>query len=90
MNDTETVKKIAVLIDADNAQHKNLQTVLNEITKYGQILVKRAYGDWSSSNLSRWKNALNRLAIVPVQQFALTKGKNSTDMAMVIDAMDLL
>jgi uncharacterized protein (TIGR00288 family) len=90
MADADPVKKIAVLIDADNAQHRNLQTVLNEITKYGQILVKRAYGDWSAPNLRTWKNVLNRLAIVPVQQFALTKGKNSTDMAMVIDAMDLL
>lgn len=81
--------KLAVLIDADNASADIIEPLLEEIAKYGIASVKRIYGDWSSG-LHKWKAALLPHAILPVQQFAYTKGKNATDMAMVIDAMDLL
>ncbi len=90
MKDIETSKKIAVLIDAENAQCSVLAAVLNEISKHGHIVVKKAYGDWSSTHLKNWKQPLNELAINPVQQFSYTQGKNSSDAAMIIDAMDLL
>ncbi|MDF7675230.1 NYN domain-containing protein [Neisseriaceae bacterium ESL0693] len=86
---TENSAKLAVLIDADNASASTVESLLEEIAKYGIASVKRIYGDWSSG-LSKWKDALLPHAITPVQQFAYTKGKNATDMAMVIDAMDLL
>lgn len=86
----DTVKKIAVLIDAENAQYSILGAVLSELSKYGHIIVKRAYGDWSSEHLRNWRQPLNELAINPVQQFSYTQGKNSSDSAMIIDAMDLL
>lgn len=86
---TENSAKLAVLIDADNASAGTVESLLEEIAKYGIASVKRIYGDWSSG-LSKWKDALLPHAITPVQQFAYTKGKNATDMAMVIDAMDLL
>ncbi|KAK7214800.1 hypothetical protein V2G26_002803 [Clonostachys chloroleuca] len=82
--------KLAVLIDADNAQPKIARLVLAEIAKYGTAFVKRAYGDWTTNNLSGWKEQLLSNSIQPIQQFAYTQGKNSTDAAMVIDAMDLL
>lgn len=82
-------KKLAVLIDADNAPADIIDEMLEEIAKYGVASVKRIYGDWSHG-LNKWKAALLPHAIIPVQQFAYTKGKNSTDMALVIDAMDLL
>ncbi|QEY26786.1 NYN domain-containing protein [Neisseria zalophi] len=82
-------KKLAVLIDADNAPADIIDRLLAEIAKYGIASVKRIYGDWSHG-LSKWKAALLPHAIIPVQQFAYTKGKNATDMALVIDAMDLL
>ena len=81
--------KLAVLIDADNAPADIIDRLLEEIAKYGIASVKRIYGDWSHG-LSKWKAALLPHAIIPVQQFAYTKGKNATDMALVIDAMDLL
>jgi uncharacterized LabA/DUF88 family protein len=83
-------KKIAVLIDADNAQMLKVKTILEEISAHGHIVTKRAYGDWSSEYLKNWKTMLNELAIQPIQQFAYTTGKNSTDASMIIDAMDLL
>lgn len=86
---TENSAKLVVLIDADNASASIVESLLEEIAKYGIASVKRIYGDWSSG-LSKWKDALLPHAITPVQQFAYTKGKNATDMAMVIDAMDLL
>ncbi|SCC15316.1 MULTISPECIES: NYN domain-containing protein [Snodgrassella] len=86
---TENSAKLAVLIDADNTSATTVESLLEEIAKYGIASVKRIYGDWSSG-LSKWKDALLPHAITPVQQFAYTKGKNATDMAMVIDAMDLL
>lgn len=82
-------KKLAVLIDADNTSADIIEPLLAEIAKYGISSVKRIYGDWSNG-LNKWKEALLPHAIIPVQQFAYTKGKNATDMAMVIDAMDLL
>ena len=85
----EQSQKLAVLIDADNASADIIDALLEEIAKYGIASVKRIYGDWSSG-LKKWKGALLPHAITPVQQFAYTKGKNATDMALVIDAMDLL
>ena len=90
MKDLDEHKKIAVLIDADNAQHPKIQSILNELSAHGHIVIKRAYGDWSSSYLKNWKSSLNELAIQPIQQFAYTTGKNSTDASMIIDAMDIL
>ncbi|KAF4453470.1 NYN and OST-HTH LOTUS domain [Fusarium albosuccineum] len=82
--------KLAVLIDADNAQPSMASHVLQEIAKYGTAFVKRAYGDWTGMNLKGWKDQLLKNSIQPIQQFAYTQGKNATDAAMVIDAMDLL
>ena len=90
MKDLDVHKKIAVLIDADNAQLSKLKAILDEISAHGHILIKRAYGDWSIDQLKNWKQTLNELAIQPIQQFAYTTGKNSTDASMIIDAMDLL
>lgn len=90
MKDLDIHKKIAVLIDADNAQLSKLKTILDEISAHGHVLIKRAYGDWSIDQLKNWKLSLNELAIQPIQQFAYTTGKNSTDASMIIDAMDLL
>ncbi|KJS09496.1 MAG: hypothetical protein VR73_01980 [Gammaproteobacteria bacterium BRH_c0] len=90
MKDLNDHKKIAVLIDADNAQYSKVKAILDEISAHGHIVIKRAYGDWSSENLKNWKQSLNELAIQPIQQFAYTTGKNSTDASMIIDAMDLL
>ncbi len=90
MKDIDTEKKIAVLIDAENASQKTLSAVMTELSKHGHIVVKKAYGDWSSKHLINWKQPLNDLAINPVQQFSYTQGKNSSDAALIIDAMDLL
>jgi uncharacterized protein (TIGR00288 family) len=90
MKDLASEKKIAVLIDAENAQCSVLSAVLAELSKHGHIVVKKAYGDWSSSHLKNWKGPLNELAITPIQQFSYTQGKNSSDSALIIDAMDLL
>lgn len=90
MKDLDLLKKIAVMIDADNAQHSKLSSVISEISAHGRIVVKKAYGDWSSDYLKNWKMVLNELAIQPIQQFAYTSGKNSTDASMIIDTMDLL
>ena len=82
--------KLAVLIDGDNAQPSIIKGLLEEIAKYGVASVKRVYGDWTTSNLTGWKDVLLEYSIQPIHQFAYTKGKNSTDSAMIIDAMDLL
>jgi uncharacterized protein (TIGR00288 family) len=82
--------KLAVLVDADNTQASIVEGLLAEIAKYGVASVKRIYGDWTSTNLRSWKDKLLEYAIQPVQQFSYTTGKNSTDSAMIIDAMDLL
>lgn len=83
-------KTLAVLIDADNASSKVIAPVLAEIATLGTASVRRIYGDWTVSNLSSWKPLLPEYSIQPIQQFANTKGKNATDSAMIIDAMDLL
>ncbi|WP_231137300.1 NYN domain-containing protein [Chromobacterium paludis] len=83
-------RKLAVLIDADNAQSSLIAELLAEVAKYGTAIVKRAYGDWTTTQLKGWKEVLHQYAISPIQQFAYTKGKNSTDSALIIDAMDLL
>ena len=82
--------RLAVLIDADNTSPKHAGAVLEEIARYGLPTVKRAYGDWTTQNLVGWKSRLTQHAIQPIQQFAYTTGKNSTDSALIIDAMDLL
>jgi uncharacterized LabA/DUF88 family protein len=82
--------RLAVLIDADNAQPAIIEALLAEVAKYGAALVKRAYGDWTNTRLKGWKDQLLAQSIQPIQQFAYTRGKNATDAAMVIDAMDLL
>jgi uncharacterized LabA/DUF88 family protein len=87
---TENTARLAVLIDADNAQASITEGLLAEVAKYGTAHVKRAYGDWTATNLRGWKDQLLAQSIQPIQQFAYTTGKNATDAAMVIDAMDLL
>ncbi len=82
--------RIAVLIDADNTSHRYAEALLEEIAKYGNATIKRAYGDWSSPHLSGWSKELNARAIRGMHQAAFTRGKNSTDSALIIDAMDLL
>jgi uncharacterized LabA/DUF88 family protein len=83
-------KRLAVLIDADNADPKLIEPLLGEVAKYGVPHVKRIYGDWTNPQLNPWKVKLNELAIHPIQQFSYTQGKNATDSALIIDAMDLL
>ena len=83
-------KKLAVLIDADNSSVNSVESILEEIAKYGIASVKRVYGDWSSDTLKKWRDVLLPHAITPVQQFAYAKGKDATDMILIIDAMDLL
>jgi uncharacterized LabA/DUF88 family protein len=87
---SENTAKLAVLIDADNAQPAITERLLAEVAKYGTAHVKRAYGDWTGASLKGWKDQLLAQSIQPIQQFAYTTGKNATDAAMVIDAMDLL
>lgn len=82
--------KLAVLIDADNAQPSIIRELLAEISRYGTANIKRAYGDWTTPHLRGWKDVLHEFAIQPVQQFNYTVGKNATDSSMIIDAMDLL
>ena len=82
--------RLAVLIDADNAQASIVEELLGEIAQYGVASVKRIYGDWTDTRLKGWKSALLEHGINPVQQFAYTTGKNATDSALIIDAMDLL
>lgn len=86
----ERPRNIALLIDADNSPSSKIDQILSEISKYGVVSVKRAYGNWKSPHLSGWERQLLDHAIRPIQQFDYTKGKNATDMAMTIDAMDLM
>ncbi len=83
-------KRIALLIDCDNVSHNAIEGVLEELAKYGMVNIRHAHGDWNNPLLSSWVNKLHPNAIRPMQQFAYTKGKNATDSAMIIDAMDLL
>jgi len=82
--------RLAVLIDADNIPYSNVKGMLEELAKYGTPTFKRIYGDWTRPTISGWKTVLLENAITPVQQYSYTKGKNSTDSAMIIDAMDIL
>ena len=87
---TNNNQKLAVLIDADNAQASVIQELLSEVSRYGTATIKRAYGDWTTTNLKSWKEVLHKMAIQPIQQFSYTTGKNSTDASLIIDAMDVL
>ena len=88
--DSNTELRLAVLIDADNIPHSNIKAMLEEIAKYGNPTFKRIYGDWTKPHLTGWKTVLLENAINPVQQYSYTVGKNATDSAMIIDAMDIL
>ena len=82
--------KLAVLIDGDNIPSAHVKEMMEEIAKYGNPTIKRIYGDWTKPHLTKWKNLLLENAITPIQQYAYTTGKNATDSAMIIDAMDIL
>lgn len=86
----EGQKRLAILIDADNAQSSSIEGLLEEIANYGIASIKRIYGDWSSDAMRGWKKILLEYAIQPIQQYPYTRGKNATDMKMIIDAMDIL
>jgi len=86
----DSEKKLAVLIDAENISSKYIKYILDEISKYGVPTYKRIYGDWSSPQMNSWKNTLLEYSIIPVQQYHYTTGKNATDSALIIDAMDIL
>lgn len=95
MNDEDgasgtTNRRLAVLIDADNTSPKFVRQMFEELARYGSLTVRRAYGDWTTQQLNGWKEQLLSHAINPIQQFAYTTGKNATDSALIIDAMDLL
>ena len=91
MTDTMTESaRVAVLMDCDNISHQWTQQILAETAKHGTLSIRRGYGDWTSTHLKGWRDKLPTYAIQPVQQFAYTLGKNSTDFSLVIDAMDLL
>ncbi|PVH26516.1 NYN domain-containing protein [Sphingobacterium corticibacter] len=83
-------QKIAMLIDADNVSYKKIEEILNEVNRYGVPSIKRIYGDWTSPFVENWKSSLLTHAITPIQQYSYTQGKNSTDSALIIDAMDIL
>jgi hypothetical protein len=85
----EQIKTIAVLIDAENANYKTIPGILNQLATYGSVLAKCAYGDWTKPHMANWPVVLERLAIRPEQNFARTSGKNASDIALVIDAMDM-
>ncbi|MDO6694541.1 NYN domain-containing protein [Aliiglaciecola sp. 3_MG-2023] len=82
--------KIALFIDADNAPAAKIDEILSELARYGLVNIRKAYGNWKSPNIKPWEDVLHEYAIQPIQQFDLTKGKNATDIALVIDAMDIL
>ncbi len=90
MGEQSEQQKFAVLIDGDNAQASLLPQILAEVSKVGLITIKRIYGDWTTTSMNSWKESLHKYAIQPIQQFRYTVGKNATDSAMIIDAMDLL
>lgn len=89
-SDSPSTASIALLIDADNAPSAKIAFIIAELAKYGVVNIRRAYGNWRSEELKGWADVLHEYAIQPVQQFDLVNGKNATDMAMLIDAMDLL
>ncbi|MBU2965691.1 NYN domain-containing protein [Amphritea sp. 2_MG-2023] len=86
----EIKQKIALFIDADNAPASKFEDVLSEVAKYGVVTIRKAYGNWKSPTLKSWEDLLHEYAIQPVQQYDLTKGKNASDIALVIDAMDVM
>ncbi len=88
--DEQPLKNIALLIDADNASHAGIDPVLTALAELGQVNIRRAYGNWAKPALAKWNQITHRYGLQPMQQFDLTKGKNATDMAMTIDAIDLL
>ncbi|WP_165170526.1 NYN domain-containing protein [Adlercreutzia sp. ZJ242] len=87
---TSSDKRFALLIDADNVSARYIKPILNELSKYGTVTIKRIYGDWTLTLHAKWKDALLENSITPIQQFGYTQGKNATDSAMIIDAMDIL
>ena len=88
--ETQKDIRLAVLIDADNVPYSNVKGVMEEIAKYGTPTFKRIYGDWTRPTITGWKNVLLENAITPIQQYSYTMGKNSSDSALIIDAMDIL
>ena len=90
MAENENDLRLAVLIDADNASRTAMKDVMAEVAVYGTPTIKRIYGDWTSPNMASWKSILLECALTPIQQYGYTTGKNSTDSAMIIDAMDIL
>ncbi|MDD2604474.1 MAG: NYN domain-containing protein [Desulfobacteraceae bacterium] len=86
----ESNQKIALFIDADNAPANKFEDVLSEVAKYGVVTIRKAYGNWKSPTLKQWEDLLHEYAIQPIQQYDLTKGKNASDIALVIDAMDVM
>lgn len=89
-SNTVRTRRIAMLIDGDNAQPSLINNMLAEASKYGLVIIRRIYGDWTTANMNGWKDTLQTYAIQPIQQFRYTIGKNATDSAMIIDAMDIL
>lgn len=87
---SETRQKIALFIDADNAPANKFEDVLSEVAKYGVVTIRKAYGNWKSPTLKPWEEILHEFAIQPIQQFDIIKGKNASDIALVIDAMDVM
>ncbi len=87
--ENETDKRIAVLIDADNVSDKYISFIFDEISNYGTPTYKRIYGDWTTTHNTAWKKVLLNYSIAPIQQYSYTKGKNATDSALIIDAMDM-
>jgi uncharacterized protein (TIGR00288 family) len=83
-------QRIALLVDGDNAQAKVMDLILEEASKYGKVTIRRVYGDWTTQHMNHWKSLLNEMAFNPIQKFSYTTGKNSTDSALIIDAMDIL
>jgi len=90
LNNNNTEKRVAILIDGDNAQSSLIEQIVVESARFGNATIRRVYGDWTTSNMKSWKDILNSYAFQPIQQFRYTIGKNATDSAMIIDAMDIL
>lgn len=86
----ETKFNIAVLVDGDNAQAKLVKEIIEEVSKYGKVTIRRVYGDWTIPQMNSWKDILNQYSLSPIQKFSYTTGKNSTDSSLIIDAMDIL
>jgi uncharacterized LabA/DUF88 family protein len=90
LSNMNKTNKIALLVDGDNAPPKLLTLILEEASKYGKVTIRRVYGDWTTPQMNTWKSMLNEMAFNPIQKFSYTTGKNSTDSALIIDAMDIL